>query len=215
MAKLKTPNRDGWSGKMADVVYYDQFGNQLARKVPSKYDDLNSQKQRDQRYGRFAPCTSFARQMKYIAKEIFQVQPARRTAFSEMVHQLSPAFTGTESAPVEDLKLAILGNGDLPMVKLLTCGPGSLGHIVITWSDVTSQPTESPDDLVNVMLTEADGKTSTFIATGIKRSVGTANIVLPSPTLYSGGFCSSLFMKSVDGKLKSRFQCEDDIGQIA
>lgn len=214
MAILKTPNRDGWSGRMADVIYYDQFGNQLARKITSSYTDLNSQKQRDQRYGHFVPLTAFARQMKYSAKGLYQVQPAHKTAYSTMVHQLSPAFFGTEASPSQDLTLSILGNGDLPLVPLKSCIAGTLGHIVITWSSVTSQPTEDASDLVTVMLITADGLTSTFITTGVARSVGTAIITLPAQTLYSGGKVSSCFMISADGKLKSTFQAADPIGII-
>lgn len=214
MSKIVGPVHHGESGQIAGTVYYRQFGKQLSRSVPKPTTIPPTQLQLDQRYGRFAPLTAFARQMKYAAKNIFQVQPANRTAFSQMVHQLSPAFTGVEGATVINLGHSILGNGDLPMVPLTACSETVPGTVVITWNTSMSSPDEDASDKVTVMISTDNGKTSSFFDTGVARSVGTASIIIPAVFKENDSHCSSLFLYSSINLKKSPFRAADPLGII-
>jgi len=214
MSKLIGPDHNGESGQIAGKVFYRQFGQQLARKVPSPTSAPPTENQKDQRYGRFRPAFKFSQQMKYAAKNIFEVQPQTRTAFSEMTKQIFPAFTGTYEATVVDLSRVTLGNGRLPIVMLKTCTELVPGTVIISWTDELSTPDETADDLVTVMLSDDDGLRSSFIATGVKRSVMTATFARPQWSLGFDCHVSSLFIIGVDGVFKSPFQAADPFGAL-
>ena len=214
MSKIVGPVHHGESGQIAGTVYYRQFGKQLSRSVPKPTTIPPTELQLNQRYGRFAPLTAFARQMKYAAKLMYQVQPANRTAFSQMVKQLSPAFTGTMDSPAVNLELSILGNGDLPIVPLTTCSETVPGTVVIAWRTSMSSPDEDATDKVSVMISTDNGKTSSFFDTGVVRSVGTASIIISSVFKENDSHCSSLFLLSTVNGKKSPFRAADPLGII-
>ena len=215
MSKLIGPDHNGESGQIAGKVFYRQFGQQLARKVPTPTTKPPVKSQLDQRYGRFAPAFAFSKQMKYIAKELFEVQPSSRTAFSTMTKQVFPAFQGTQEAHTCDLTKAYLGNGSLPAIPLLSCSETVPGTVNIGWSPATSTPNETGNDTVTVMISDDDGTRSSFVVTTVKRSIGTASFARPAWSMPSPCHVSGIFFRGVDGIFRSTFRAADPTGDLA
>jgi hypothetical protein len=214
MAKINGFAINGISGHAGKLVFYVSNGQQQMRSMPAGYNDKNSATQQNQRYGNFAPMIEYAKQLKGFVKSFFQSRPAGKTAFSEFCHQITDAFGGTKAAPTMDLKLAVVGNGDMPKTSLLTCVKNTTSSVTITWPNTVEEFGESDDDEAYVVISKNDG-TSAFVAkTAVVRSTGEADINVPASLTGAHVLVSSVFFISPDGKKTNTIQLQDAIGAV-
>jgi hypothetical protein len=214
MSKFKGPNHYGESGQIAGTIYYKQFGQQLARSVPGlDFKDKNSTLQRNQRYARFAPCIEFASGIRWVAKAIYETQPASRTAFSQMIKQLMLGFGGTEIAPQVDFKKVTLGSGQIPILPLLTCIGTNHDTITVTWSTELNVPSELATDSFQFMIS-APGNLKAVVSENVARSVGTLVITVPFYFQNEEVAISTPVITSDDGSMKSPFTLCDAQGLV-
>lgn len=209
MTKIKGFAISGLSGHAAKLVFYNQFGKQLMRGMPTKYDDKNSTLQQNQRSAVFSPMQSLASWFKGNAKFFYETQPSGLSAFSKLMSQLRPALGGTKLSPTVNLKLALCGSGSLPRKALTTAVKDTTEQMSVEYSNSNDLPGELATDLVYFIVSKPDGSGAVLVNPNTTRADGTAVVVVPADWTGTSLNVSNPIFVSADGLLKSEFYFAD------
>ena len=216
MSKNKGPYLHGRSGTVGGEVFYSQFGQQLSRSEPAKYDDANTIPQQTQRLVRFKPALLFTKQLKAYCKGLYQTQPSKRSAFSDVMSKIITGYSGTLLAPVVNFADVVLGNGDLVEVPLLSATKASVASFNITWDPSLNGPYDSSTDTCSVFVMNDDKSVIYYLVGDIKeRNAGSATFVVPGALSGSDIFISSARFVSDTFQLKSVVRLEDPEGIVS
>lgn len=184
MGKIKQGILGGLSGQVGNVIGANWKGVDYLRIKPTSVANPRTEGQVNQRT-KFSTVLSFLQPMTDFLRVGFKQYASGMTQFNAaMSYNINNAITGTAPNFLIDYPNALVSRGNLTTPANGAAVSTTAAELDISWSDNTANGSALATDKALIVALNSTRGEAVFTTAGPERSIGVANLVLPSD--YSG-----------------------------
>jgi hypothetical protein len=208
MALIQNPIIGRAKKSAGGMVFATVHGKNVMRSKPFSYNTPDTDEHR-KRTGKFKAGNELASKVKSYARGFFESQPVGRSAYAAMSSQIQKSFRYVNNVLTFNPFEIEMGKGSLPIIRGNNVNRVDNTHVQVEWDPNLTDPDETNDDKVSIVITNSDGTKAARIDTNVIRSVDHVQVAIPEYFADDAIYISTPIFTSPSGMLKSAFYLSD------